>query len=203
MVTSDGVVRIANARTHPDLFWGIKGGGGGSLGVVTKVTLRTRELPDYFGGVFGTIQAKSEAAYRNLTARIVCFYHDHLFNPHWGEQIGFQPDNRVRISMVFHGLDRREATSVWRPFLEWVADSPRDFSLEGEMRTVEVPARHFWDFKEIRERAPEAIAFDDRPGVPEGNFFWAGDAGQVGQVLYGYKSVWLPGGDEGASKARV
>ena len=33
-------VRIANACTNPDLFWALKGGGGGSLGVVTRLTLR-------------------------------------------------------------------------------------------------------------------------------------------------------------------
>jgi FAD/FMN-containing dehydrogenase len=32
IVTADGAVRIANACTNQDLFWGIKGGGGGSLG---------------------------------------------------------------------------------------------------------------------------------------------------------------------------
>ncbi len=44
IVTADGAVRIANACTNPDLFWGIKGGGGGSLGVVTRLTLRTHSL---------------------------------------------------------------------------------------------------------------------------------------------------------------
>jgi FAD/FMN-containing dehydrogenase len=63
IVTADGVVRIANACENPDLFWGIKGGGGGCLGVVTRLTLRTRELPEYFGGVFGTIRAKSDAGF--------------------------------------------------------------------------------------------------------------------------------------------
>ena len=33
IVTADGEVRITIACTNPDLFWGIKGGGGGSLGV--------------------------------------------------------------------------------------------------------------------------------------------------------------------------
>ena len=46
VVTADGAVRIANACTNPDLFWALKGGGGGSLGVVTRLTLRTHELPD-------------------------------------------------------------------------------------------------------------------------------------------------------------
>ena len=93
VVTADGAVRIANACTNPDLFWALKGGGGGSFGVVTRLTLRTRELPDYFGGVFGTIKANSETAFRRLTARIIGFYHDHLFNRHWGEQIRFEPGN--------------------------------------------------------------------------------------------------------------
>jgi FAD/FMN-containing dehydrogenase len=39
IVTADGAVRIANACTNPDLFWAIKGGGGGSFGVLTKLTL--------------------------------------------------------------------------------------------------------------------------------------------------------------------
>src|SRR6202043_187453 len=36
IVTADGRVRIINACTNPDLYWGIKGGGGGSLGVLTR-----------------------------------------------------------------------------------------------------------------------------------------------------------------------
>ena len=53
IVTADGAVRIANACTNPDLFWAIKGGGGGSWGVVTRLTLRTHDLPAFFGGAWG------------------------------------------------------------------------------------------------------------------------------------------------------
>src|SRR5882762_202638 len=51
VVTADGKIRIANACTNPDLFWGLKGGGGGSLGVVTRLTLPEHELPETFGAV--------------------------------------------------------------------------------------------------------------------------------------------------------
>jgi FAD/FMN-containing dehydrogenase len=57
IVTADGAVRIANACTNPDLFWAIKGGGGGSFGVVTKLTLRTHELRVLFGGALLTIKS--------------------------------------------------------------------------------------------------------------------------------------------------
>ena len=58
VVTADGRVRIANACTNPDLFWALKGGGGGSFGVVTRLTLRTHELPAFFGAAFGDDQGR-------------------------------------------------------------------------------------------------------------------------------------------------
>jgi FAD/FMN-containing dehydrogenase len=192
VVTADGAVRSANACTNPELFWALKGGGGGSFGVVTRLTLRTRELPESFGGVFGTIKAHSETAFRRLTARIVGFYHDQLFNRHWGEQIRFEPGNIVSIGMVFQGLHRQQAEDVWRPFLDWVANAPQDFAWETPVWIADLPARHFWDAKFLKQNAPQLIVADDRPGAPEGNFLWVGDRGEAGQVLHGYRSAWLP-----------
>jgi FAD/FMN-containing dehydrogenase len=194
VVTADGAVRIANAGTHSDLFWGLKGGGGGSLGVVTRVTLRTRELPEFFGAVFGAIQARSDGAFRRLIARFIGFYHDRLFHRHWGEQVAFETGNRLEFSMLFAGLNRDGAADAWRPFLDWVAAGPQDYSFEPEVVFLNVPARQMWDSNAIREQAPGAVLCDDRPGAPAGNFYWAGDHGQVGQVLHAYKSVWLPAG---------
>jgi FAD/FMN-containing dehydrogenase len=87
IVAADGAVRIANACTNPDLYWGIKGGGGGSLGVLTRLTLRTRELPAWFGAAFLTVKAASAAAFRQLIGKFVNFYSESLFNPHWGESV--------------------------------------------------------------------------------------------------------------------
>jgi hypothetical protein len=46
LVTADGRVLTVDAETEPDLFWALRGGGGGSLGVVTSLTFATREAPD-------------------------------------------------------------------------------------------------------------------------------------------------------------
>ena len=96
IVTADGHVRIVNACTDPDLFWAIKGGGGGTFGVVTRLTLRTHDLPKFFGGAGGKIKAQSDAAFQKLIARFIGFYHEHLFNPHWGEQVRFRPGQHAR-----------------------------------------------------------------------------------------------------------
>src|SRR6516225_4341226 len=175
VVTADGVARIANACTNPDLFWGLKGGGGGSLGIVTRLTLRTRELPQFFGDVFGTITARSDTAFRELIARAVSFYADRLLNPHWGEQMRFGPGNKLEISMVFQGLNQRQAEEVWKPFREWLADSPRDFTIESPLRIVTIPAKSFWNATFWKTVAPGLAIADDRPKAPANNFYWEGD----------------------------
>jgi FAD/FMN-containing dehydrogenase len=190
IVTADGTVRIANACANPDLFWGIKGGGG-SLGVVTRLTLRTHGLPEFFGAVITTIKATSQGAFRRLIAKIIEFYNESLFNPHWGEQIAFRPGNVLAITMVFQGLDQRQAETVWRPFFEWLAASPQDFAIVSEPKIIALPARKFWDPESLK-KVPGLVLADDRPGAPEANIFWAGNLGETGQVLHGYQSAWIP-----------
>jgi FAD/FMN-containing dehydrogenase len=192
VVTADGQVRIANACTNPDLFWGLKGGGGGSLGIVTRLTLRTRELPEFFGGAFATVQARSDTAYRDLIQRFIAFYRERLFNPQWGEQVTFRPDNTLGIAMVFQGLDGDAATAVWRPFFDWLAERRADFSLVQPPMFAALPARYFWDAAWMKANAPDFLLSDDRPGAPAGNVFWRTNLGEAGWFIQGYESVWLP-----------
>jgi FAD/FMN-containing dehydrogenase len=191
IVTADGVVRTANACTEPELFWGIKGGGGGSLGVVTRLTLRTHDLPALFGAVFATIKANSEDAYRRLIGKVIELYAGALFNPHWGEQIGFRPGRILTIAMTFQGLDQQQAEALWRPFLGWVASSPQDFSMLSEPAVLAAPARNFWAPGFLKQ-IPGLVLADDRAGAPEGNVFWASNLEEAGQVLHGYQSAWIP-----------
>ncbi|MFP5405601.1 MAG: FAD-dependent oxidoreductase, partial [Gammaproteobacteria bacterium] len=191
VVTADGAVRIANACTESELFWGIKGGGGGSLGVVTRLTLKVHDLPEEFGAVNMTIRAVSAPAFHRLIGMTLGFYAKSLMNPHWGEQIRFRGDNVLEIAMVFQGLNRGQAQSVWRPFMAAVEASTEwkaDFS---PLKIVSTSARTFWSPTLIKEILG-FIRKDDRPGAPATNVFWPGDQGQSGQFLHGFDSAWLP-----------
>ncbi|WP_225782831.1 FAD-binding oxidoreductase [Xenophilus sp. Marseille-Q4582] len=192
VVTADGQVRVANACTHPELFWGLKGRGGGSLGIVTRLTLRVHELPSTFGAVNFKVQARSPAAFRQLIGLTLDFCHQALLSPHWGEQLRFPRDFALQVSMVFQGLTRRQAQAVWQPLREALARQREDFDVEeGPLSVITTPARDFWA-PTLPKRVLGLVRRDPRPGAPATNVYWAGDEGQVGQVLHGYESAWLP-----------
>jgi hypothetical protein len=45
IVTPNGVLQTANRCTNPDLFWALRGGGGGTFGVITSVTMKAYPSP--------------------------------------------------------------------------------------------------------------------------------------------------------------
>lgn len=186
IVTADGHVRVVNACTEPDLFWALKGGGGGTFGVVTRLTLRTHELPKYFGGAGGKVTAHSDAAFKQLIERFIGFYRERLFNPHWGENVHFQPDNTLDVEMACEGLDGAQIAEIWRPFFDWVTARPQDFTVTDRMWTQARDARSQWD--------PSSHGFkhDPRDGVPKHHVYNGGNEYECGAFLYGYDSLWLP-----------
>jgi len=192
VVTADGKTRIANACTNPDLFWALKGGGGGTFGVVTRVTLRVRELPEFGGGAIFRVKASSDDAFRRLLRYFVGFYRDALFNDHWGEQAHVSGNNVLGLSMVSLGLSTAEARKVWQPFLDWIARSPADFTLEPGMILGSMPLRHWWDPAWRKEHGQHAMVSDPRPGASAINAWWTGDGDQVAWTIYGFESLWMP-----------
>ena len=192
VVTADGQIRIANACTNPDIFWALKGGGGGSFGAVSKLTLRVRELPEFVGGAFFTVTAASDSVYRRLLDQFVGFYSTTLFNDHWGETVHLRRNNSVEISLVSYGLSTEQAKKTWQPFLDWLARAPTDYTLKSAPIIMGIPARNWWNPEWWEQQHLSVFVADPRPGAPHGDVWWSGDGGQVGQFLYAFESLWLP-----------
>jgi FAD/FMN-containing dehydrogenase len=187
IVTADGRVRVVNECQDPDLFWALKGGGGGSFGVVTRVTLRTHELPRFFGAAWGEVRARSSAAFARLIARFIAFYRETLFNPHWGEHVHFRPDNVLEIDMVSQGLSPEQTLAAWQPFFDWVKAAPQDFEMTSPGAWA-WDARAWWDL----DKRASTYTRDPREGAPRHHAWGKGDQGEVGIFLHNYDSLWLP-----------
>src|SRR5579859_3778034 len=179
IVTADGKLRRVNQCQDPELFWGVKGGGGGSLGVVTKLVLRTHDLPEFLGSVSAVIKARSDEACGRLIARFMTFYRDSLLNPHWGESVQVRPTNQLHIGMVSQGRSEAEMKAVWQPFFDWVSASPKDFLFEEGPGLGVAPARYWWDAEARKAKGSAAFTYDDRPGAPVQNAWWHDDSEQV------------------------
>jgi FAD/FMN-containing dehydrogenase len=190
VVTADGTLRVANACQNQDLFWALRGGGGGTFGVVTKVTLRTHALPNDFGFVFGEITAKSDAAFKELLERFLGFYRQRLNNESWGEQVEVRGDNSLRLSMSFLGMSTDEAARVWQPLRTWVEERPERFTIT--MNFLSVPGDKMWDDRFIKERFAAVMVPDKRPGQPENQYWWATNQEEVSTYWYAYQSRFVP-----------
>lgn len=189
VVTADGKTRVVNACQDADLFWALRGGGGGTFGVVTRATLMTHPLPTTFGFVFGKLHAKTPAAFAELLGRFVPFAGETLSTEAWGEQVEVKEDDTLDVHMAFQGMSADDARRAWEPLRAWAAQRPDAFDVH--LDAIAVPPEIMWDRRAL-ERRPGIIQVDGRPGAPASFFWWTGDGDQVATYWDSYQSQWLP-----------
>lgn len=95
VVTADGQVVMASADENPDLFWGLRGGGG-NFGIVTSFTYRLYEVSDVLAGllVFPRDQARE-------VLRI------------WGELSSNAPDHLGSMAALLNSPDGDPLTGIF------------------------------------------------------------------------------------------
>jgi FAD/FMN-containing dehydrogenase len=190
VVTADGKLVVANACQNQDLFWALRGGGGGTFGVVTKMTLMTHPLPNYFGFFKGSIAAKNDGAFKELLEEFLRFYRKSLNTEAWGEQVHVRGDNSLELSLAEAGLSTKQVEEVWKPFRAFIDAHPERFTMKAQAITV--PATKWWNAEYIRQLAPGVIEADSRPGAARDRFWWSDDRGQVSIYWSSYQSRFIP-----------
>lgn len=189
IVTADGQVRTVNDYSEPELFFGVRGGGGSTFGIVSRVTLLTHPIPSTVGIVTGSIQAHTDRAYREVIEKFVEFYPVGLDNWHWGESVAFGPDNEFGFRLTFLDMPEAQGQAVIEQFVDQFRSRPDEFTVN--------PQYQFLDFKDLWNPDywdsvdPDFITRDPRPEAPSYQFWWSGNQGELGSFWSGYQSRWV------------
>ena len=190
VVLASGEIVTANAVQHPDLFWALRGGGGGTFGVVSRLTLATYPAPQTLGRVSGTITASSDADFRRLLGRLAPVL-PALCDEHWGEHVAFASANTAEFGLLAADLPDEQLRALWAPFLDWVTAQPDAYRCDVSASTMPFL---IWDHEARSQLAPDSICHDDRPGAPPGRFWNAQNQNEVSWYLHAFGSQWLPRG---------
>jgi FAD/FMN-containing dehydrogenase len=189
VVTAAGQIVVANELQHPDLFWALRGGGGGTFGVVSRITMRTFEMPRRLGRAAGRITAHSDDAFRRLVERLVWLLPG-LCDDHWGEHISLTPRNCVEIALVCVDLDSDQIRSVLAPIIGWAEREPDAFTSDIRVATADFAS--LWDPAAWDSAASGAVVRDGREGSPSSHFWWSGNQWEVSWYINAFQSCWLP-----------
>lgn len=188
VVLANGEVVIANEYQNSDLFWALKGGGGGTFGIVSAATLATHELPKEFGLLRGNITANTDEAFQALLEYFIHFYREKLNNEHWGEQVTVKPNNTLDLWLVFQGLNREEVEAIWEPFQRWAAEQSGHYAIH--LNFTLIPANKLWNYDYLAKNLPDLIKpYPSKEGTM---FYWASNQREVLAYWYTYQSRWLP-----------
>lgn len=190
IVTADGKILIANQYQNQDLFWAIRGGGGGTYGVVSKLILRAHDLPNNFGIYKQTITATNDQAFKDLIKKFLIFYNSSLNNQHWGEQFAFNDKNQLDIFMVYQGINETAASYIWASFNQWLIDNQQKYKFDSQQ--YQIPAASMWDYDFWHKNYPQFVKLNTRPEAGKGEYWWASNTAEASMYIYTYQSWWLP-----------
>lgn len=183
IVTADGRLRTASAEENPDLFWGVRGGGG-NFGVVTEFTFKLHPVATVLAGPMFFELADGPAVFRHYRDLLVDAPREYggfpLFNQ--APPLPFMPEERVGepLCAVMHCWSGDEAEgaaliesfrAVATPVAEHVGVMP--FADVNALFDGLVPPglQHYWKAAFVTDLTDEAIAahFEHGPGVPAMN----------------------------------
>lgn len=118
VVLADGSLVVADEDSNPDLFWALRGGGGGTFGVVTSLTYRTWPAVTLAGSASATIDCITPSRRNQFIETVVVFLRDRLLpGSNWGGVLHLRGMG-VELVLKYNGITGHEALAVMDEFVE-------------------------------------------------------------------------------------
>ncbi|KAI0073141.1 FAD-binding domain-containing protein [Panus rudis PR-1116 ss-1] len=142
-VLANGTHVTANAHQNADLFWALRGGGGGTFGVVTSVTYQTRPTTPVIAALFKcTVNGSSSGTPPILTSFVAELLRaaPALTDAGWGGYTIAEPTDSVNSSITFLGIapnvSWEKANETMIPFFDRAASVAANSSTENGVLTI-------------------------------------------------------------------
>ena len=140
IVTADGSHVIANAYNNQDLFWALRGGGGGTWGVVTSASYKTHPSIPLSGAILNVNSTNPDST-RKLLAEIIHLTPS-LVEHGYGGYSGGSTDT-FGLSVLSPNVTTEQTDTTFLPLFEFAHSQP---GLSVENHTILYP--DFWAFLE-------------------------------------------------------
>ena len=121
IVTADGDHVIANPYNNEDLFWALRGGGGGTWGVVTSVTYKTHPSTP-FSAAYLLANSTNANSTQNLLAEIIRLTPS-LIDQGYGGYIRGTVD-QIALIVLSPNVTAEQTQATFLPLFEFAASQP-------------------------------------------------------------------------------
>ncbi|KAF5357342.1 hypothetical protein D9758_005949 [Tetrapyrgos nigripes] len=124
IVTASGEHLKANSYLNSDLFWAVRGGGGGTYGVVTSVTYRTHEISPL---TVTTVDCNlsSSAVKKDILTEYLKLWPG-LSDAGWGAYLTMLTPASFSLLMVAPNVSLADTNATLTPFLDFVRNAQED-----------------------------------------------------------------------------
>jgi FAD/FMN-containing dehydrogenase len=121
IVTADGSHVIANPHRNEDLFWALRGGGGGTWGVVTSVTYKTHPSVPLSSALL-VVNSTDVNSTQNLLAEIIRLTPSLVEQGYGG--YGSGSTERIQLVVLSPNVTAEETQATFLPLFEFAASQP-------------------------------------------------------------------------------
>ena len=121
IVTADGSHVIANPYSNEDLFWALRGGGGGTWGVVTSVTYKTHPSTT-FSSAFLQVNSTNANSTQNLLTEIIRLTPSLVEQGYGG--YGGGSTGQIQLQLISPNVTAVQTQATFLPLFEFAASQP-------------------------------------------------------------------------------
>ena len=184
IVLADGSFVTTNAFQFPDLFWALRGGGGGTYGIITSTTYRTHDIIP-FTLAYLTSEFPSPAIAQDVITELIKL-HPTLSDEGWGGYITLS-NTSLSITLGAPNISWADTNATFLPFAQHVIEATG-----GNLTNVTTgPYSSFYEFYQSFFSSPIT------PGVPRLEFasrflprsLAATDPAKVAKILLSLEGV--------------